>query len=60
VTPPAFLPGFLRAVTPVSDRNACVDALKKARVGFPFADFLAELVKKGLAGEELPAAPKSS
>jgi len=57
VTPPAFLPGFLWAVTPVSD---CVNALKKASVGFPFADVLAGLVKKGLAGEELPAAPKSS
>jgi len=37
-----------------------VNALKKASVGFPFADFLAGLVKKGLAGEELPVASKSS
>jgi Fic family protein len=48
---------------PVSDRNAYVNALEKASVGediAPFADFLAGLVKKRLAGEPLPAVPKAS
>jgi hypothetical protein len=38
-------------------------ALEKASVGediAPFADFLAGLVRKRLAGEPLPAVPKSS
>jgi hypothetical protein len=34
--PPAFLPGFLRAVTPVSDRNAYVNALEKASIEILF------------------------
>jgi hypothetical protein len=40
-----------------------VNALEKASVGekiAPFADFLAGLVKKRLAGEPLPAVPKAS
>ncbi len=47
----------------VSDRNAYVNALEKASVGediVPFADFLAGLVQKRLAGEPLPAVPRSS
>jgi Fic family protein len=50
-------------IIPVSDRNAYVNALEKASVGediVPFADLLAGLVKKGLAGESLPQVPKSS
>jgi hypothetical protein len=50
-------------VIPVSDRNAYVNALEKASVGeniAPFAEFLAGLVKKRLAGEPLPAVPKAS
>jgi hypothetical protein len=37
-------------------------ALEKASVGediSPFAEFLAELVRKGLAGEPLPPVPKA-
>jgi hypothetical protein len=47
----------------VTDRYAYVKALEKASVGediAPFAGFLATLVKKRLAGEPLPAVPKSS
>jgi hypothetical protein len=47
----------------VSDRTAYVNALEKASVGediVSFADFLAGLVKKRLAGEPLPAVPKST
>ena len=38
-------------------------ALEKASVGeyiVPFADFLAALVRKTLAGEPMPTVPKSS
>jgi hypothetical protein len=55
--------GYPWTVIPVTDRNAYVNALEKASVGediAPFADFLARLVKKRLAGEPLPAVPKSS
>ena len=55
--------GYPWTVIPVSDRNAYVNALEKASVGediVPFADFLAGLVKKRLAGEPLPAVPKST
>jgi hypothetical protein len=55
--------GYPWTVIPVSDRNAYVNALEKASVGediAPFADFLAGLVKKRLAGEPLPAVPKAS
>lgn len=55
--------GYPWTVIPVSDRNAYVNALEKARVGediAPFADFLAGLVKRRLAGEPLSAVPKVS
>src|SRR6266699_865052 len=55
--------GYPLTIIPVSDRNAYVNALKKASVGedtAPFTDFLAGLVKKGLAGESPPQVPKSS
>jgi hypothetical protein len=55
--------GYPWTVVPVSDRNTYVNALEKASVGeniAPFADFLAGLVQKGLAGEPLPAVPRSS
>jgi Fic family protein len=55
--------GYPWTVIPVTDRNAYVNALEKASVGediAPFADFLAGLVKKRLAGEPLPAVPKAS
>jgi Fic family protein len=55
--------GYPWTVIPVGDRNAYVNALEKASVGgdiAPFADFLAGLVKKRLAGEPLPAVPKAS
>ena len=47
----------------VGDRNVYMSALERASVGediVPFTDFLADLVRKGLAGEPLPAVPKSS
>jgi hypothetical protein len=50
--------GYARTVIPVGDRKIYVEALEKASVGediVPFADFLSGLVKKGLAGEPLPA-----
>ena len=53
--------GYPWTVIPVADRKAYMEALEKASVGEdigPFADFLAGLVKKGLAGEPLPAVPK--
>ena len=55
--------GYPWTVIPVTDRNTYVNALEKASVGediAPFADFLARLVKKRLAGEPLPAVPKAS
>jgi hypothetical protein len=55
--------GYPWTVIPVGDRNAYVEALEKASVGediAPFADFLAGLVRKGLAGEPLPEVPKAS
>ena len=55
--------GYPWTVIPVTDRNAYVNALEKASVRedvAPFADFLAGLVKRRLAGEPLPAVPKSS
>jgi Fic family protein len=50
-------------VIPVTDRDAYVNALEKSSVGediASFADFLAGLVKRRLAGEPLPAVPKAS
>jgi Fic family protein len=55
--------GYPWTVIPVGDRNAYMHALEKASVGediAPFADFLAVLVEKRLAGEPLPAVPKTS
>ena len=55
--------GYPWTVIPVTERNAYMNALEKASVGediVPFADFLARLVRKRLAGEPLPAVPKAS
>jgi len=55
--------GYPWTVVPVEERNAYMTALEKASVGediVPFADFLAALATKGLAGEALPAVPKAS
>ena len=55
--------GYPWTIIPVSDRDAYVNALEKASVGegiVAFADLLAGLVKKGLAGESLPKVPKFS
>jgi hypothetical protein len=54
---------YPRTVIPIGDRNAYMSALERASVGediVPFAGFVACLVRKGLAGEPLPAVPKSS
>src|SRR5438876_7954703 len=55
--------GYPWTVIPVGDHKIYMEALEKASVGediVPFTDFLAGLVKKGLAGEPLPAVPKAS
>jgi hypothetical protein len=55
--------GYPWTVIPVGERNAYLNALEKASVGqniVPFADFLAGLVRKRLAGGPLPAVPKST
>jgi Fic family protein len=55
--------GYPWTVIPVADRNAYMAALEKASVEEdirPFAEFLAKLVEKRLAGEPLPAVPKGS
>jgi len=55
--------GYPWTVIPVGDRNIYVEALEKASVGediVPFTKFLAGLVRKGLAGEPLPAVPEAS
>ena len=55
--------GYPWTVVPVGDRNTYVNALEKASVGediAPLADFLAGLVRKGLAGKPLPAVPEAS
>jgi len=47
-------------VGPLSERNACIDALERASVGEdiePFAKFLGALVRARLAGEPLPTVP---
>jgi hypothetical protein len=49
-------------VIPVGDRKTYMEALEKASVGegiVPFADFLAGLVKKRLAGESLLSVPNT-
>ncbi len=55
--------GYPWTVIPLPERKAYMAALEKASVGeniVPFADFLAGLVTKRLAGEPLPAVPKTS
>lgn len=55
--------GYPWTVIPVEERKAYMVALEKASVDEeirPFADFLAGLVKKRLAGEALPPVPKVS
>jgi Fic family protein len=55
--------GYPWTVIPVENRKGYMGALEKASVGediVPFADFLAGLVRKALAGEPMPAVPKSS
>jgi fido (protein-threonine AMPylation protein) len=54
--------GYPWTVIPVGERTAYMHALEKASVGEdigPFADFLAGLVRTGLAGGPLPEVPKS-
>jgi hypothetical protein len=54
--------GYPWTVLPVGDRKIYMEALEKASVDediAPFADFLSGLVSKGLAGEPLPAVPKT-
>jgi len=53
--------GYPWTVVPVGDRKSYMDALEKASVGEdigPFADFLAELVRNGMAGAPLPEVPR--
>ncbi len=55
--------GYPWTVIPVADRQAYMAALEQASVGEdiePFADFIAGLVRKRLAGEPLPAVPTAS
>jgi len=55
--------GYPWTVIPVQDRAAYMNALEKASVAediVPFADFIAELLEKRLAGEGLPPIPKNS
>ena len=55
--------GYPWTVIPVENRTAYMHALERASVGediAPFADFVAGLVEKRLAGEPLPAVPKGS
>jgi Fic family protein len=53
--------GYPWTVIPVAERQPYMAALEKASVDeniAPFADFLARLVEKRLAGAPLPAVPK--
>lgn len=55
--------GYPWTVIPLSERRAYMASLEKASVSEdigPFADFLARLVEKRLAGEPLPEVPKST
>ena len=55
--------GYPWTVISVGDRKIYMEALEKKSVYediLSFRDFIASLVKKGLAGEPLPALPKSS
>ena len=52
--------GYPWTVVPVAERKAYVAALEKASVGeniAPFAEFLAAVVERRLAGEPLPEVP---
>jgi len=54
--------GYPWTVTPLSARNVYMAALERVSVGediAPFAEFLARLVRKGLAGEPLPPVPQA-
>jgi hypothetical protein len=54
--------GYPWVVIPLAEREAYMAALEKASVGediVPFADMLARLVGKRLAGEPLPPVPDS-
>ncbi|HEY6272525.1 MAG TPA: Fic family protein [Terriglobales bacterium] len=53
--------GYPWTVISVADGKTYMEGLEKASIGediVPFADLLAGLVRKGLAGEPLPAVPK--
>jgi fido (protein-threonine AMPylation protein) len=53
--------GYPWTIIPVGERKNYLAALEKASVGeniLPFTDFLANLVKQGLAGAPLPTIPK--
>jgi hypothetical protein len=55
--------GYPWTIVPSGERNKYVEALERASVAediVPFAEFIADLVEKGLAGEPLPAVPKAS
>lgn len=55
--------GYPWTVIPVDGRSSYMAALESASVEeniVPFADFLADLVRQRLAGEPLPAVPKTS
>ena len=55
--------GYPWTVIPVAERKAYMAALEQASVGEdigPFAEFLADLVEKRLAGDPLPEVPKPS
>ena len=55
--------GYPWTVVPLEERSVYASALEKASVGeniVPFAIFLAELVRKRLAGEPLPPVPKNA
>jgi fido (protein-threonine AMPylation protein) len=55
--------GYPWTVIPLLERKAYMASLEKASVGEdigPFADFLATLVEKRLAGEPLPEVPKGT
>jgi hypothetical protein len=55
--------GYPWVVIPLAEREAYMAALEKASVGEdigPFADLLASLVEKRLAGGHLPAVPEKS
>jgi Fic family protein len=55
--------GYPWTVIPVEERSAYVECLERASVREdigPFADFLADLVRKRLSGDPLPGVPKAS